>query len=141
PPAACAFLLLPFSDIPFSGDPENEALALPQWPRAIIRDAPTQLHNDVVRLRGGGHVHRLISIVRWRVIASLEPLLVQLLFGRSLLIAELEGERGNALADEAVLVAADEQIAVGLFVGLNLHSRLLRHRADVLPQARFIQSL
>ena len=55
--------------------------------------------------------------------------------------AELECQRRYTFLDEAVLIAADETIVLGFLVGLHLHSRSSRNRADIVAQRGLAQTL
>ena len=109
-----------------TGEAAEEAVGLPLRACAGVGDALDQIQNDLVELRRGGFVHGLIQIVGRSVITILQPILVQLFLGRPGQISELERQRRNALADETVLIAADEQIALRLLVGLHLDAGLRR---------------
>src|SRR5580700_9289821 len=110
------FLLLP------SGEAFEEALLVPMRTIGGVRHALAYIEQDAVELSGRGFVHRLVEIVGGRMIAVLQPILGQRLFGRPWEVAELERQRRHSLLNEAVLIAADEQIAIRLLIRLHLDS-------------------
>src|SRR6266571_1736439 len=66
---------------------------------------------------------------------------IRLLFRRSWQPTKLERQRRYALSNEAVLIAPDKPVVIRLLVRLHLHARRLAHRANVLTQRRFAESL
>src|SRR5712691_10997667 len=84
--------------------PPEEAVGLPLWPVVCVSHAFRQIQNNLVELSRSGLVYGLLQIVRWRVIAFLQPILMEFFFRGSRQVAEFERQRGYALADEAVLV-------------------------------------
>src|ERR1039457_7267822 len=121
--------------------PPEKAVRVPLRPRGIVRHALDELQDHHIEFARRRFVHRLVEVVRGRVIAVLQPLLVQLLLRRPGHVAELERQRGHAAPDETVLIAADEQVALRLFVGLHLDPVRLRHRANVVAQRGFLHTL
>src|SRR5215472_2947206 len=124
PGAACARSRLCWTFLHAAGETAKEAVRLPLGASIGVSYALNQMQDDLVELRRGCLVHRLIQIVRRSMIAVFEPIFVKLFLGRSRQISELERERWNTLADEVVLIAPDEKIALRLLVGLYLHARL-----------------
>ncbi len=86
----------------------------------------------MVELRGGGRIHRLIQIVAGLVIDIADPIAASLLIRRARLITKLEGQRGYALADETLLIAADEAVLFRLLIGLHFHAQVGRGGADLI---------
>src|SRR5260370_39367911 len=91
-----------------TGEAAEEAIGFPLGTCIGVGDALDQMQNDLVELRGGGLVDRLIQIVGRSMIAILQPILVELFFRRPMQISELESQRRDALAEEVVLIAAEE---------------------------------
>src|SRR5580658_6499686 len=111
-----------------TGEPPEEAIGIPLRAGGRVGHPLRQIQDDVVKLGGGGFVHRLVQVVRRSMIAVRQPILVQLFLGRAGQVAELKRESRNAMPDEAVLVTTDEKIALRLLVGLHFDSDRARHR-------------
>ena len=73
------------------GEAAEEAIVVPLGPLVRVGHASQQRSDDVVELRGGFFVDRLIQVVGGLVIAVAQPVLVDLFFRRTEFIAELEG--------------------------------------------------
>src|SRR5579859_3403056 len=97
----------------------EEAVAVPLWPAVGVGDSFGQRQDYLVEIHRGFEIDRLMNVIRRRVIALLQPLLGRGLFRRPFFVAHFECQRWHALADEIVLVAADETIALRLLVRLN----------------------
>src|SRR3954453_11839141 len=113
-----------FSNLPWMGlvsaagrVPPEEGVRLPRRPRVRIGDFEEEPARDLFVEGGGAEIDGLAQVVRRGVIAPGEPILEDLLLGRAELEAHVQLERGNAVADEAVLVAADEAVAQRLRIG------------------------
>ena len=68
------------------------------------------------------------------------PLLCGRRLGRVRLVAHLHGERRNAGADEAVLVASNEPVALGFGIRLDRQLQFGGHGANVGRQIRFVEA-
>ena len=101
--------------------------------RAVLRvgHALAEIEDEAVELRRRGCIDGLVQVVGGSVIPVLQPLLGDLLLWRAFFVSELEGQRGHALPDEAVLIAPDEQVPVGLLIGLHGHTGFLAGGTDV----------
>src|SRR5580658_2818977 len=55
--------------------------------------------------------------------------------------AEFKCQRRYTLLDEAVLIAADEAIVIGFFVGLYLYPRSCCNSADIVAERGLVQTL
>src|SRR6267378_7012787 len=95
----------------------------------VIGDADEQGSDDLFVFRGSGEVDRLVHVVGRRVIALGEPVFENLYLGRTGLGSDAHDHRGHAVADEVVLIAADEKIAQRLGIGLNFYAERLRDLA------------
>ncbi len=77
----------------------------------------------------------LVHVIGWSVIAIGEPVFEDFLFGRAELEANIALDRGNAVPDEVVLIAADERVAKRLGIGDGFDAHGLRYgrgpRAEV----------
>src|SRR6516165_2053779 len=71
---------------------------------------------------GGFQVDGLVGVVGWGVISLCEPVFEELLFGRAWCVENVHDDGGNAVADEVVLIAADEEIAERFRVGYRFHA-------------------
>jgi len=69
---------------------------------------------------GGPLIDGLIQVIRRCMVSLCQPFLGRLFFGRTLGETDLQRERGNAAADEAVLVAADEDVPLRILIALRL---------------------
>ena len=81
------------------------------------------------KLGGGREINGLVHVVLDAVVAIAVPGLEYFFFLAAGEVAERKGQGGNALLDEAVLVAADEAIAVRLLVGLHFDASGFGHTA------------
>src|SRR5438477_574122 len=101
---------------PLPGRPAPAVRTICTWagPRRVVRHGLGQRHHQPVVLPGCLFVHGLVEIVRRSVVTLGEPLLRHLLLLRTLLVTEGHHQRGNATANEAVLVAADEDVSLRL---------------------------
>src|SRR5581483_6111246 len=86
----------------------EKTVLVPLRARRIVGDSFQQLLDNHVELRRSGLVYGLIQVVRRGVISILQPLLVDLFFGRAERIAEFECQRRNAVLNNAVLIATNE---------------------------------
>src|SRR5580704_4258102 len=119
----------------------EKAIRVPLRPILRIGDLRAQIEQYPVEFRRRRRVHRLIQIVRRRMITVLQPVFRRSLLRRPRLITELERQRRHALTNETVLIAANEQIAVRLLIGLYGNSGLLADLPNIVPQRRFRQAL
>ena len=88
----------------------EKAVRLPLRPLRIVRHFYHEQPDDVFVLPCRGQVNRLVEIIRRRVVAVGQPVLVNLLFlrrGRG----NIQRQCGNAVTNKAVLVAAHEDIS------------------------------
>src|ERR1019366_7504599 len=92
-------------------------------------------------MRGGGCVHRLIDIVGRRVVTSANPILKYFFFLRSFDPSEFESESRDADFHEAVLIAADEAVSVGFFIGLDNYFFSFGDGANVITERGLVKSL
>jgi hypothetical protein len=74
------------------------------------------------------------------VVALARPVGVDLLLRGAGLEPHFHRQRGHAFADEAVLVAADEAIALGLRVRPNRDAHLLGDGPDVIAQIGLVET-
>src|SRR5579871_226661 len=113
----------PFMSVALIADGESpeEAPVVPFRPVRAVRDAKRELAQHVDVLVGRGEVDRLLQIVGRRVIALGSPLRRDRRLRRVRLVADLHGQRGNAEADEAVLIASHEPVSLRL--GIRLHGK------------------
>src|ERR1039457_2258897 len=93
-----------------SREAAEEAVFAPGGARGIVGHSFEQPKHDAIEARGGFGVDRLSEIVGGLVVAVADPVLARGFVRRALLVAELEGQRRDAAADEAVLVAAGEAV-------------------------------
>src|SRR6185369_13499621 len=107
-------------------------------PRTIgaIRYAHDQRADDIDIFVAGRNVERLRQIVADAVVALSGPLARDLRFRRAFFVTDLHGERRDPLANEAVLIAADEAVALRLRIGLHANGGVLRDRANVAAEIR-----
>src|SRR6266581_889851 len=132
----------PFPDKSFLlREPSEKTIRLPLRPLCRIRHAQRQLFQNRIELRRRRRVHRLIHVIRRAVVPLFIPIVERLLFRRSWQPTKLERQRRYALSNEAVLIAPDKPVVIRLLVRLHLHARRLAHRANVLTQRRFAESL
>src|SRR5271157_3670684 len=90
----------------------EEAVGLPLRALGIVGDGDHEAANHFFVLRGGGKIDRLIEIVGGGVVAIGKPVFEELLLLVGVGIGrDAHGERGNAVADEVVLIAADKSVA------------------------------
>src|ERR1019366_986931 len=127
------------SNARFRVTPE-EAVWLPLRAMAVIGDIDQQGSDDLFVFRGGGEVYRLVHVVGGRVIALGQPVFEDLLLGRAGLGSYAHDHRGHTVADEVVLIAADEKIAQRLGVGLNFYAERLRDLAYAITQIGVFES-
>ena len=92
-------------------------------------------------MRGGGCVHWLIEIVGGRVVARANPILKSCFFGSSFDPSEFECQSWDADFYETVLIAADEAVPVGFFIGLNDHALRFGYGANVVTERGLVESL
>src|SRR5271166_5538939 len=119
----------------------EEAITLPLWGLRGIGDLQGQGLHHILVLAGGSKINRLIDVIRRRMIALGEPLLMDRGLRRALDEADGHRKRGDPLPDEAVLVAAHEGIAQRFGIRLYLHAQLRCDFARIVAQVGFGQSL
>lgn len=122
------------------GESFEEAIRFPGWPQRLVGDAGDEGGEVLGEAAGGGDVDGLLEVVGNGVIAGFEPLGLELLFGRTFLVAELEGEGGDAGADEAVLVAADETALFGNGIGEDGEIELFGDEAGGVAEGGFVDA-
>src|SRR5664279_465132 len=88
----------------------EEAVALPLRALWIVRHLDGQPLHDVFELARGRKIHRLIQIIRGRMISLRQPLFLGDRLRGSRHKAHLHRQCRNSLPNEAVLIAADEGI-------------------------------
>jgi hypothetical protein len=96
---------------------------MPLGPRLVVRDAFEQRRDHAVEFGGRFPVHRLLQVVVRLVVNVAHPVAARRFVGGALLVPELESERGNALLDEAVLIATDEAVAQRFLIGNRLDAK------------------
>ncbi len=70
-----------------------------------------------------------------------QPISEQLpLFGRSWIRGNAHHQRGNSVTDEVALVAADKDVSLRLWIGLNADAVSLSHLANFIAEIGFSQS-
>ena len=74
------------------------------------------------------------------MVAGFEPLALKFFLGGTFLVAELEGEGGDAGADEAVLVAADEAALFGNGIGEDGEIELFGDEAGGVAEGGFVDA-
>src|ERR1700722_10454853 len=99
----------------------EETFRLPLRGARFVRNPLDQRQEECVELRRSGEIDGLIHIVSHGMIPIPIPGAENFLFRAPGNPAEFKRQRGNALLDEAVLVAADKAIRVWIFVSLNLY--------------------
>src|SRR5260370_3919136 len=99
----------------------EKAVSLPLRPLRIVRDFYHEQPDDVFVLACCCQVHRLVEIVRRRMVTVGQPVLVNLLLFRRGW-GNIQRQRRNAVTNEAVLVAADENISQRLRIGFDGNS-------------------
>lgn len=95
----------------------------------------------MIEMRGGGQVDWLIEIVRWRVVARFDPILEYFFFVGTFDPAEFKRQSRDADFHEALLIAADEAVPVGFFIGLNDYVFTFRDGANVVTERGLVESL
>jgi hypothetical protein len=100
-----------------------------------------QAYDDPIELGRGRLIHRLIQIVGRLVIAVANKIVENLIFRRAELVAEFERQGGHALANEAVLIAADEAVLLWFLIGLHADTKLLGRLANGIAEGGFRQPL
>src|ERR1700683_5106141 len=96
------------------GEPAEKAVRFPLGSLGRIGDPFEQRRKYAVELRGRGQVDRLAGIVGHAMIARAVPIPENLFLRTARNPAEFERERRHAFLDEAVLIAADKAIGIGL---------------------------
>src|SRR5271154_5200501 len=99
-----------------------------------IGDIDQQGSDDLFVFGGGGEVHGLVHVVRGRMISLGQPVFENLHLGRSGLGSDTHGQRRYTMADEVVLITADEKIALRLGIRLNSYTERLRNLAHTISQ-------
>ena len=82
-----------------------------------ISDPLRQSKQDMIELGGGGFVHGLSEIIGRSMVAVFQPFFMELLLSGVWFVTEAEGQSGDSLANKTVLIRADEDVAVRLWVG------------------------
>src|SRR5688572_20255236 len=106
--------------------PRSErAVAVPAWPRRPVGDLLHDALVQTVEIGGCLEIHRLAKVVGWRVVSLGAPAFDRLVLRRIPDKTALERERRDPALDEAVLIAADECVPLGLGIRdhLNSHCR------------------
>src|SRR4051794_12869696 len=85
----------------------EEARWQPRWPRRCIGDAQRHVGDIVVQFDRFVLFDGLAQVVRRRVVARRAPLLLDHFLWSALCETELEGNGGDARANEAILVGTD----------------------------------
>ena len=134
-------IILLFPSLPLLRKPPEKTLLVPLGPCRLVRDGFSEQQHHPVEIRGGFQIHRLLHVVRWRMIALSQPLLGDGLFRGTLFITDFEEEGRHSLTDEVVLVAADEDVALRLDVPLDANAQGLGNRARLPSKVRFIQAV
>src|ERR1700730_7045216 len=88
----------------------GEAARFPLRPMGTVCHFNHELPDDVFILAGSREVDRLLKIGRWGIITVGQPVLVDLLLLRSGW-GNIHRQRGNAVTNEAVLVAAHKDVS------------------------------
>ena len=88
----------------------EKAVRFPLWPSVIIRHFDHELPDNVFILPCGREVNRLVEIIRRRVVAVGQPVLVNLLLLRRA-GSNIHRQGRNAATNETVLIAADKHIS------------------------------
>src|SRR6266849_7604329 len=112
----------------------EEGVGLPLGTRVAVGGGDEKLADDFYVECGGTEVNRLVDIVAWCVVALCEPILEDLGFGRARLGGDVQDDGGDAVADEIVLIAADEEIALRLRVGDDFDAEALCDGGDALAE-------
>src|SRR5271157_2361995 len=106
----------------------------------VIGDIDQQGSDDLFVFRGSGEVHGLVHVVRGGVIALGQPVFEDLLLWGAGLGSDAHDHRGYSVADEVVLVAADEKIAQRLGIGLNSYALRLSNLAYAIAQIGVVET-
>src|SRR5262249_13142222 len=114
----------------------EERVGLPARPRAIVGHLDEKSAHDLLVQGGGPEVDRLARVVEGRMVAAGEPVLEELCLGRAGLEAHVELDGRDSVADEVVLVAADEQVAERLGIRNGADAERERDGADAVTEVR-----
>src|SRR6185312_7278957 len=94
----------------------EERVRFPRRPGVRIGDFEEEPAGDLLVEGGGAEIDGLAQVVRGGVVPLGEPLLENRLLGRAGLEADVQFDRRNSVADEAVLIAANETVSQRLRV-------------------------
>src|SRR6185436_4479065 len=116
----------------------EEAVGIPARLLRAVGGVPHEVEEDLVPERGRLMVDGLVEVVRWSVVPLVTERLESLLGRRARHEPRHERERRNAGADQVVLVAPDEEIALRLGVLLRRHAVTLGHLGRARTEGRLV---
>src|SRR5215469_18198344 len=91
----------------------------------VVCQSKDQRPNNLFIKRSRRQVYGLVNVVRGRMIPFGEPILEDLLFGRSGLESDLRGNRRNSPANKTILITPHKQVSYGLRIGLHADTQRL----------------
>src|SRR6266851_2191090 len=118
----------------------EEGIRLPLRAGIGIGDRHQKLANDFLIQAGRSEIDGLGKVVGRCVIAVGEPVLENFLFRRAGIKSDIQLERGNSVANEIVLITANEDVAQRLRVSLNANAKELRGFAGAIAKIGFRES-
>src|SRR5204863_7542118 len=133
---------------PYGGNDRNlvggvaaeKGVRLPARRRGVVGGFKEQAERELLVESRGLEIDGLVHVVGWGVVSVGEPVLEDFLFGRSRFEGDVAFDGGNALLDEIVLIAADEEIAERFGIGDGFDAHGLRDRGGACAEVGFFQA-
>src|SRR5260370_4732047 len=120
--------------------PPEEGVRLPARARGTVGGVEEQSAREFLVESGGLEIDRLVHVIGWRVVAVGEPVLENFLFRCARFEGNVAFDGGNALLDEVVLIAADEEVAERFGISDGLDSHGLRNGGGASAQVGFLEA-